>query len=228
MADADSSVTELPKRKLTPEQSALVESVCVPLRKLAQIIIRRLRAGDIDDLTQIGIEVACRKALTFVPGDASFLTAIYVRAEYAMIESIQADRREKLQAQAALRASREVHNALDLGDILDESAEARIERRDEARYALAGAAIIGFSLRPRTPEEMLMDEQHRVRLSEVVEEALAKLEDDVDRRLVVMCTMEDVTIKDAAAVLGVAYEPARERLRKAVAKVGRRLKRALG
>src|SRR5512139_2383367 len=103
MADADTNVAQLAvQRPLTPAQIALVDGVREPLRKLAHKIVRWQRAGDVDDLTQIGVEIACRKVHTFVPGEASFLTAIYVRAQNAMLESLQSERREHLQAIAAL------------------------------------------------------------------------------------------------------------------------------
>ncbi len=224
MAEADANLAELAvRRPLTPPQQALVDGVREPIRAIAKRTVR-YHGGDVDDLAQIGVEVACRKAQVFVPGEASFWTAIFVRAEMAMLEAIQSDRRERYQAIAALRAAREVHGCIDVGDILEEEAEQRVERRDEARFAIAGASIIGMSLPPATPEQMLMDEQERVGLRAAVDRALGELE-QVDRRLVVMCTMEDATVKDAAAVLGLAYEPARERLRKATARVGRRLRR---
>ncbi len=228
MAEPDTTVSELAAYKpLTPEQKALIDQVRGPLRALAKIVTVREREGDVEELTQIGLEVACKGIHKFDPSRGSFLTSIYVRAEFAMIDSLKAERRHHLEAKAALRASREVHASIDVGDILEESAEQRVERRDEALYAIAGASIIGMSLPPRTPEEMFIDEERRVLLSEVVEQELAKL-DETDRRLVVMCTMEDSTTKDAAVVVGVEYERARERLRKASALVGRRLKRRLG
>lgn len=220
---ADGPVIPPPLRsKLTPAQAELVESVRRPLRCLAEDLVKGPKPTDADDLVQLGLEIACKRAPEHQPGKAKFLTFIYQEVRRAMIDALKADDRQRRLMQAVHRAAKEVHASIEVGDLLEETAQMRLERRDVARYALAAAAVIGMSQAPRNPEELFMDAQEQQRLRAFVELELAKL-DPVDRRLIELCTMEGTTVADAARAVGLPYDPARYRFMTMLAKVGERL-----
>ncbi len=80
------------------------------------------------------------------------------------------------EARALQRGARLVHELVDRGDIatmIAEGPEQRRQRLDDARFALAGAAVLGLLGAPASPEDLLILEQDRAALRQKLERALA-------------------------------------------------------
>jgi DNA-directed RNA polymerase specialized sigma subunit len=138
-----SSVKRMGRPAPTREQLELVESVSVPLRDLARSVARAGVATDADDLHQLAMEHALRLAPEYDPErGASFLTFAFWRVREVLREALKVEKRDRAYAAATERGARVVQDALELGDMLEESQDARRERLTMARHALAAAVIV--------------------------------------------------------------------------------------
>ncbi len=219
MAEAPAAVVRSPAL-LTPAQRTLVEGVREPLRKIASEVAAR-RGADADELFQQALEVACLLAPEYRPDrGATFLTFVFPRARGAMLDLAIGDAKRRAQARAIQRAAKAVHETIEVGDPIDEDAPTRRARLDDARYALAAAAVIG-QIAP-TPEELFLAQERRAAIQHLVQRALQLL-DDTDRQLVIACAMHDSSVAEAARQLGLGYDQAKYRFRVAMAQLGRRL-----
>lgn len=213
--------------ELDEGQRRLVASVREPLRKLAKVMRRDQSAGEEEDLFQIAMEAACRLAPTFDPRRGSaFLSYVFPRVRGAMLDHCIAEAKVRAQARALQRGARLVHELVDRGDIATMIAEGPDQRRarlDDARFALAGAAVLGLLGAPASPEDLLMLEQDRAALRQKLEPALAAL-DPIDRAIVVRCTVEEISLAEAARAVGLPYDKARYRYLATMAWLGRRIR----
>jgi RNA polymerase sigma factor (sigma-70 family) len=205
---------------------ALLVEIRPAMRRLARAVVRSRRAGDIDDLCQLGMVEAARRFPEWNPAQtASFMQFISAYARGVMLNSILDDARELAMARTMHRAAQLVLNQVDPGDYLTEPEAVRKERYNEARAASSAAAVV--VLTRETPEEQLMSAQEGEKLRAVVEAALAAL-DVVERTLVFEYVVEERAIVDIAQEVGLEYDKARYRLAKALVKLGERVKRGLG
>lgn len=202
-----------------------------PVRALACAVARKYRANDLEDLFQIGMEAVTRLFGSFDPArGAAFLTFVYERANGAMIDHLRKEGRARVVSRLMRRGMRIVQEELEMGDLFTEDDAARAERYDEGRFALSGAAVLGWfgelDVGPMTPEDQLDLEQERQRVTAALRPALAEL-DPTDRDLVMKLATDDVSLAEGARSMGLAYDDARYRYMKAVAFLGKRLRRSL-
>lgn len=197
--------------------------ISAPLRGLARAVARQ-HGADVDDLHQLALEIACRRAAEYRPADGSFLTFVYARVRFALHDACHREARER-------RMKRALRGALDaIAEHLEEDKErdpsVREENRACGRMAMAGAAIVASFAIPETPEVLVADAEESAIVTQRVAAALAEL-GEKDRLLVVKTAVDGLSIAEAAREIGIGYEGARKRLAKGLERLGRRL-RGLG
>ncbi len=218
-----SSVTVV-EPELTARQRSLVESVAQRITKLAASIVRSQGAGDVDDIRQLGMELAARRVRSFRESEGTaFYTYLYPWARRAMMDGCIAEREQRIVSHAMERGTRVVLDTIEIGDVLNESEAERRTRREQARFAIVAGAILGLYTEHQSPEDLLILEQERAATKTALDAALATL-DDVDRALVSACNTEELSLAEAARKVGLAYDKARYRYTTAMASIGRRLK----
>ncbi len=207
----------------TREELELVESVRVPLRDLAQSVARGGVITKADDLHQLAMEHALRLAPEYeAERGASFLTFVYWRVREVLQKSLKPEQRDHAYTAAVGRGMRVMQDAIEVGDILNETHEQRRERFTTARYALGAAAILGCHSEPESPEDLVLMEEERALSGRVIEAARRRF-DATTNHLLHACFWEDMSIAEAARQLGLDYDDARYRLKSALAFIGKML-----
>lgn len=164
------------------------------LRALAVAIARQHRA-DPDDLHQLALEIACRRAADYRPSDGSFLTFVYTRVRFALHEACQREARERRLKRALRGALQAIAENLEQDDpdreVRDSipAAAIRDPHCTRARMAMTAAAIVATFAIPETPETLLAHAQDTALLHHRVHAALAELAPR-DRDLVLKTTVD--------------------------------------
>lgn len=226
-AMADGELTQAIKRAPSGgDLDALLIEIRPAMRRLAKSIAKQRCAGDIDDLCQLGLLEATRRFPEWNPAQTpSFMQFVSAYARGVMLNSLIEDARQLAIARTMHHAAQLVLNQIDTGDFLAEPEHVRKARYDEARAASSAAAVV--ALTRDDPEQQLMSAQQAETLRVAVQSALAAL-DAVERTLVVEYIIEERSMVDIAAEVGVEYDNARWRLKKALLKVRERLKGVVG
>lgn len=207
---------------LTPAQQTLIGQARDALRGLAKSIAKEQRASE-EDLCQQAMEIACRRVGEYKPQRGTFLDFIYQTVKWELRHACVRDARERAMQRAIQRATATVADHLEQGDILTEEPRERLERFENARFALAGAAIVATLAIPVSPEEQYMSAEEHARSRQHIEAALSQLARE-DRELVLKHIVEEKSLAEAARAVGLEYENARYRYKQAMAWLGRRLK----
>ena len=208
---------------LSVEQQRLVESVRHAMRGLAAQAVKRL-GGNLDDLHQMAMEIACRRVVDYSPDKGSFLTYVYDAAWFSLVDACDIEKRNSRFNAVVARGAVQIAPHLKAGETIDDFFEDRQEVFLTARLSVAISAILAFYPDPATPEERVLSAERRAHLRKRVDDALASL-DEIDRRLVVRVHLENVPLTQAARELGIAkYSEARKRHEGALARLGKRLK----
>ncbi|MBL9026895.1 MAG: sigma-70 family RNA polymerase sigma factor [Myxococcales bacterium] len=209
---------------LTPAQQAVIQQACERLRSLARSIAKEQRASE-EDLYQQAVEIACRRIGGYNPQRGTFLDYIYQTVKWELRDACVRDARERAMQRSIQRAMASIAEHLETGDILTESPQERHERFENARFALAGAAVVATVAIPINPEEQYMSAEEHARARQHVVGALHQLARE-DRELVVRHIIEEKSLAEAAREVGLEYENARYRFKQAVTWLGKRLKGA--
>lgn len=199
-----------------------------PIRALAGAVARSYRSNDVEDLFQVGMEAVTRLFESYDPSrGATYLTFVYNRANGAMIDHLRKEGRSRVVSRLMRRGMRIAQQELKMGDLFTDDDAARVELYDEGRFALSGAAVLGWfgqlDVGPMTPEDQLALEQERQGVTQSLGPSLAEL-DPTDRELVLKLATDDVSLAEGARTVGLAYDEARYRYMKALAFLGKRLK----
>ncbi len=207
---------------MTPSSSEqLVHEAQDCLRKIARSVARAQGVCDEDDLFQLGMEEACRRAPEYEPARGkTFVNFISSYARGVMLDACIREATERARAHRMQATAPLVLGNLDGGDPFEESAD----QRDDGRHAVAAAAVLSLFTKPQDPEELLIIHDERAALHALVDPVFDRL-GDADRRLVDECAIEERSVADVARELQLKYDNARYRFKTAMAALRERVVR---
>ncbi|MFO0618099.1 MAG: hypothetical protein U0414_36240 [Polyangiaceae bacterium] len=220
------SVIDDKSPRLTEAQQSLVESVMPTLRRQIKSVTPRFYPHTFEELLQVGSEAASRVARKHVAGRGSFLTYCWPRVLGEIIDYAESDRKRRAalgKLQRGLTDWSEVFS--DAGDPLAEPPEERVARFQELRDAMGAALALGY-LCPTTPEDAFLEEEERARIASLARTGLEAL-DLEHRETATRYFFDGESLEAIFGSRGVEYFAARGRFIRALARVGRELRRRL-
>lgn len=222
MAESGPVGTDNVRYVLTATQQVIIRDAREALRTLARSVAKEQRASE-DDLFQQAMEVACRHVGRYNPQRGTFLDFIYQTVKWELRHACVRDARERALQRAVLRASASIADHLELGDLMTEDPQQRLERFESSRFALAGAALVATLAFPASPEEQYMTAEQHAHARQHIEAALNQLAPE-DRELLLKHIVEEKSLAEAARDIGLGYDNARYRFKQATAWLAKRLR----
>ena len=203
---------------------ATIKDVMALVRGIGLKLINKGKSPplEIDDLVQIGMEVATPLFERYDRDKGDLLPFIYPRVRGAMLDALAKESTVHAAARDMNAGAKSVLAGFDGGNAFDEDAPLRLERHDRGRFALAAAFVLGVVTAAQTPEDLVIQKTHYEKAIERVREILPTL--PVEHRTIIEAHHFDgITIKDAAEKHGMSYDAAQYAYEKGLELLGKRL-----